>query len=132
MKSQTLTKLKVADEVWIATALLHREHPAAPDFSIDEIVDRARREGLPRAASSWGLRSRRLALRSQSRTEPGPLLYACRNLGGPPTPLSQRRCLSSGPRRLKNQSGPEGYALWICRSPGLVPRLEHRSVPATY
>ena len=46
MTSQTLTKLKVADEVWIATALLHREHPAASDFSIDEIVDRARREGL--------------------------------------------------------------------------------------
>ena len=46
MKSQTLTKLKVADEVWIATALLHREHPAAPDFSNDEIVDRARREGV--------------------------------------------------------------------------------------
>src|SRR5713226_5522714 len=46
MKSPALTKLKVADEVWIATALLHREHPAASDFSIEEIVDRARREGL--------------------------------------------------------------------------------------
>ena len=46
MKPQILTKVKVADEVWIATALLHREHPEAPDFLIDEIVDRARREGL--------------------------------------------------------------------------------------
>ena len=47
MKNQTtLTRLKVADEVWIATALLHREHPSASDFSIEEIVDRARREGL--------------------------------------------------------------------------------------
>lgn len=36
--------VKVADEVWIAAALLHREHPEAPDFSIEEIVDRARQE----------------------------------------------------------------------------------------
>ena len=46
MKNQTFTKVKVADEVWIACALLHREHPEATDFSIEEIVDRARREGL--------------------------------------------------------------------------------------
>ncbi len=46
MQNQTLTKLKVADEVWIAAVLLHREHPEATDFSIEEIVDRARREGL--------------------------------------------------------------------------------------
>lgn len=39
-------KLKVADEVWIATALLHREQPKAGDFLIEEIVERARREGL--------------------------------------------------------------------------------------
>ncbi len=38
--------LKVADEVWIATALLHREHPDAADFSVEEIVERARVEGL--------------------------------------------------------------------------------------
>jgi len=37
---------KVADEVWIAAALLHREHPERADFTIDEIVVRARREGL--------------------------------------------------------------------------------------
>src|SRR6266705_3916691 len=46
MKNQIITKVKVADEVWIAAALLHREHPEATDFSIEEIVDRARREGL--------------------------------------------------------------------------------------
>lgn len=38
--------VKVADEVWIATALLHREHPDQTDFAVDEIVDRAKREGL--------------------------------------------------------------------------------------
>jgi hypothetical protein len=36
----------VADEVWIATALLHREHPERRDFTVREIVDRARREKL--------------------------------------------------------------------------------------
>jgi len=46
MDSPVITKTKVADEVWIATALLHREHPTAEDFSVEQIVDRARREGL--------------------------------------------------------------------------------------
>jgi hypothetical protein len=34
----------VADEAWLATALLHREHPDAEDFSLGDIRDRARRE----------------------------------------------------------------------------------------
>lgn len=40
------SQLKVADEVWIATALLHCEWPGCLDFSIDEIVERVRRENL--------------------------------------------------------------------------------------
>jgi hypothetical protein len=40
------TKIKVADEVWIATALLHRESPDRHDFSIEEITERARREDV--------------------------------------------------------------------------------------
>jgi len=39
-------KVKVADEVWIAAALLHREHPDQADFAVEEIVDRAQREGI--------------------------------------------------------------------------------------
>jgi hypothetical protein len=35
------TRIRVADEVWIATALLHRENPEQLDFSIDEIVEEA-------------------------------------------------------------------------------------------
>jgi len=46
MTNTTATKIKVADEVWTAAALLHREHSQAIDFTIEEIVDRARREGL--------------------------------------------------------------------------------------
>jgi hypothetical protein len=39
-------ELKVADEVWIATALLHRENPMQADFAVEEIVERARKEKL--------------------------------------------------------------------------------------
>lgn len=38
------TQIKVADEVWIAAALLHREHPDRTDFAIQEIKDRAAKE----------------------------------------------------------------------------------------
>jgi hypothetical protein len=38
--------IKVADEVFVAAALLHREHPEKEDFTISEIVDRAERENL--------------------------------------------------------------------------------------
>src|SRR5579884_2871771 len=41
-----LNTIKVADEVFIATALLHREHPDREDFTISEIVDRAAKENV--------------------------------------------------------------------------------------
>ena len=37
--------IRVADEVWIAAALLHREHPEAADFSLKEIEARLVRRG---------------------------------------------------------------------------------------
>jgi hypothetical protein len=37
-------EIKVADEVWIATALLHREHRNKADFAIEEIMLRATKE----------------------------------------------------------------------------------------
>lgn len=40
------TTVRVADEVFIATALLHRENPSRQDFRIGEIVDRAAKENL--------------------------------------------------------------------------------------
>jgi hypothetical protein len=45
-RSRQRHELKVADEVWIVTALLHREHPDRGDFTVPEIVERARHEGL--------------------------------------------------------------------------------------
>lgn len=46
MKTITKTQLKVADEVWIAAVLLHREHPDQPDFAVEEIVQQAKKAGL--------------------------------------------------------------------------------------
>ena len=43
----------VADEAWLAIALLHREHPEAVDFSLDDIRDRARREFHDRRPGVW-------------------------------------------------------------------------------
>jgi hypothetical protein len=42
MKTSTKVPVKVADEVWIATALLHQKHPERFDFSIEEIMTSAR------------------------------------------------------------------------------------------
>jgi len=38
--------ISVADEVWVAAALLHREQPKREDFTIAEIVARAQQEHL--------------------------------------------------------------------------------------
>jgi hypothetical protein len=46
MKVATKPRVKVADEVWIATALLHRDHPERSDFAIEEIMARAGEESL--------------------------------------------------------------------------------------
>ena len=39
-----MASIRVADEVWIATALLHRQHPEHDDFTVGEIVRRAEAE----------------------------------------------------------------------------------------
>jgi hypothetical protein len=44
MTTLSRTRIKVADEVWIITALLHRENPSRADFSIEEIMERAKKE----------------------------------------------------------------------------------------
>ena len=46
-------ELRVADEVWIATALLHRQYPDREDFAVREIV---RRAGAERATGAEPLR----------------------------------------------------------------------------
>jgi hypothetical protein len=46
MKVASTVNLKVADEVWVAAAQLHREQPGRPDFTIEEIMQRVERENL--------------------------------------------------------------------------------------
>jgi hypothetical protein len=38
--------MKIADEVWIATALLHREQPNREDFTVKQIIARAQKENV--------------------------------------------------------------------------------------
>jgi hypothetical protein len=38
--------IKVRDEVWIATALLHHENPERVDFTVSEIVERVEKEAI--------------------------------------------------------------------------------------
>jgi len=46
LSRQAGATVRVADEVWVATALLHRENPKREDFEIREIVERAAKENL--------------------------------------------------------------------------------------
>lgn len=48
MARATTAEVAVADEVWIATALLHREQPDREDFTESEILARVEAEGLVR------------------------------------------------------------------------------------
>jgi hypothetical protein len=46
MAVRELADVKVADEVWLVTALLHRENPDREDFALKEIEARAAEEGV--------------------------------------------------------------------------------------
>lgn len=75
--------VKVADEVWIATALLHRERPAQPDFTIEEIVERATRESIA------------------GTTRPGVYVHVVQHCvaNRPPNPGRYRMLFETGPGR---------------------------------
>jgi hypothetical protein len=76
-------QIKVADEVWIATALLHREHPDRSDFAIEEIMERATQE-----AGTQTLR-------------PGVYVHVVQHCvaNRPPNPGRYRMLLETGPGR---------------------------------
>jgi hypothetical protein len=46
MRTVAERRIKVADEVWVATALLHRENPKQSDFTPKEITRRAEKEKI--------------------------------------------------------------------------------------
>jgi hypothetical protein len=55
MGATAVPKLLLADGVWIATALLHRENPDRTDFTENEIQARFLDEGFPRGTHSNSL-----------------------------------------------------------------------------
>ncbi len=55
MKDIISPSLKVADQAWIAAALLHRDKPDRIDFTVDEILERAQEEA-PEAELRPGVR----------------------------------------------------------------------------
>ena len=97
--------VKVAAEVWIATALLHRERPHVRDFGIDEIVARAAKENITgrlRPGVYQHVVSHAVANRPPS---PNRYCYLC-------APASSRRRLCRpgdpiDPRRLRAKMQPE-------------------------
>ncbi|HEX4029523.1 MAG TPA: hypothetical protein VHX20_04120 [Terracidiphilus sp.] len=52
MTTEIPSKVRIADGVWIAVALLHNEYPERLDFSESEIQARFLSEGLPRGSHS--------------------------------------------------------------------------------
>ena len=48
MSTHATHATRIADGVWIATALLHQQYPDRPDFAETEIIARFLTEGLPR------------------------------------------------------------------------------------
>ncbi len=105
--------LKVADEVWIATALLHRENPRRQSFEVREIVDRAAKEHIAREL------------------RPGVYVHAVQHCvaNRPPNPGRYRMLYETddGERRLFRY--PDAYH--SAREGGkIVPRME--DIPAEY
>jgi len=106
-------RMTIADEVWVATALLHRGNPERSDFSVREIKDRLLEEGIAgeaRAGVETHIRQHCVANVS-SDTDRVRLLYA--------TSPGTRRLYREGdpyhPRRVggrivpSRENIPEGY-----------------------
>ena len=105
--------LKVADEVWVATVLLHREHPERSGFAKHEIVECANRLH-PGTPCRPGVVTH-IAQHCVASLEPNPGRYRilCRNTDG--TYRLFRDGDAFHPRRIgaknapKRQELPEGY-----------------------
>lgn len=97
MSDTAIRNLRIADGVWIATALLHREFPERLDFAESEIQARFLSEGFPRGKNPSTLpthiNSQCVANRPRSRSRANPAKLQ----GGPYRILYETR---SGFRRL--------------------------------
>ena len=79
MTTSISTSVKVADEVWIATALLHLEYPERSDFRVSEILQTRRTGRLNRRASSWSADGCHTALRGEQKAQSRSVPNAHRN-----------------------------------------------------
>lgn len=106
-------QIRVADEVWIATALLHRERSGAPDFSVEEIVDRATKEHIV------------------GRIRPGLYVHVIQHCvaNRPPNPARLRMLFESGPGRRRLFRKGDHYHP-ARRGSKVAP--ERGEIPATY
>lgn len=89
-----IDKVKTADEVWIAVALLHRSNPECTDFSISEIIAQAE------SAYVTGVKSLRPKVKAYAQ------LHCVANR--PPSPACYRMLFEteSGRRRLYQPDDP--------------------------
>jgi len=101
--------LKVADQIWVATALLHREHPERGDFSKREIAQRAKSED-PEGASRPGI-SQHISTHCVATKAPSPAKYRMLTRSG----RGRRRLFRTGddfhPLRETGKSVPEAEDL---------------------
>ena len=92
--SSRTNQVRIADEVWIATALLHRQYPEERDFTVGRIVRRAEAENITAAGS----------------LRPGVRAHACLHCvaNKPPNPRRYRMLVetSKGRRRLFRPGDP--------------------------
>ncbi len=90
MKAEVLINIKVADQVWVATALLHQEHPERSDFFKQEILQRAQRE-YPEGARRPGM-SQHISTHCVASNPPSPAKHRMLTRAG----TGRRRLFRSG------------------------------------
>ena len=102
--------LKVADEVWLAAAALHREHPNRVDFSVGEIMAKAEAEAATGKPLRPGVRVH-VHLHCVANKAPNPGRYRMLYESAP----GRRRLFRPGdpchPRRLTGKDVPVRDAL---------------------
>ena len=74
--------IKVGPEVWIATALLHKENPSQTDFAVGDIVSRVRREKLTPNVRSGVLQHVTTHAVAQKPPNPGRLRFLTETVRG--------------------------------------------------
>ena len=114
--SAASTGIRIADQVWIATALLHREQPEREDFTVSEIVQRASREfGEARPGLAVHVYSHCVANRAPSPTGYRMLFVTNANrrrLYRPSDAADPRRRGKTAPRRAEIPSEYHGLLDW--------------------